>query len=140
MSSAIELLQAAQQEAMERRPSVGGFPTLAAVLHRAGVRRNEWTLPAAQSVYLTDFGPVVQMGTPVADGTQEIPPFDEAALVRALRADQAGASSFPEFLAASWRAGVVRYVVELDARRVTYYGINGETYTEAYPEVALDRT
>jgi uncharacterized protein YbcV (DUF1398 family) len=53
----------------------------------------------------------------------------------ALRTDQAGQSTFPEFLAASWRAGVVRYDVDFVARTVTYYGSNSEEYIEDYPAV-----
>jgi uncharacterized protein YbcV (DUF1398 family) len=55
-----------------------------------------------------------------------------------LRTDQAGESTFPEFLAASWRAGVVRYDVDFEARTVAYYGCNGEEYVEAYPIVEID--
>jgi hypothetical protein len=32
------------------------------------VHRNEWFLPSAQSVYVTDLGPVVQQGMPIATG------------------------------------------------------------------------
>ena len=138
MSTAIEQLEAAQQQAIALRPKVGGFPVFAAVLHRGGVRRNEWTLPAAQSVYLTDLGPVVQLGTPVASETQAVPPFDRAAVIQAIRTDQAGKSTFPEFLASAYHAGVIRYVVDFDARTVTYYGIDGDTYLEEYPAVILD--
>ena len=62
MSEAIEKLQAAQQKAIAIRPKVGGFPCLAETLRRAGVSRNIWTLPACQSVYLTDDGPAVTLG------------------------------------------------------------------------------
>jgi uncharacterized protein YbcV (DUF1398 family) len=34
--------------------------------------------------------------------------------------DQAGKSTFPEFQAASWRAGVVHYDVDFSARTVAY--------------------
>jgi hypothetical protein len=51
--------------------------------------------------------------------------------------DQAGNSTFPEFLLASWRAGVVRYEVELTARTVTYHGCRGEAYVEQYPACEL---
>jgi uncharacterized protein YbcV (DUF1398 family) len=50
-----------------------------------------------------------------------------------LRTDQAGNSTFPEFLAASWKAGIVRYDVDFNARSVTYFGCNGEEYVEGYP-------
>jgi uncharacterized protein YbcV (DUF1398 family) len=51
--------------------------------------------------------------------------------------DQAGESTFPEFLNASWRAGVVRYEVDLEGRTVAYQGCNGEEYKEAYPAVTV---
>jgi uncharacterized protein YbcV (DUF1398 family) len=122
---------------MASRPKVGGFPYLAETLRRAGVTRNVWCLPSCQSLFLTNDGPVVIQGTPLVSGIADVPPFDREALVTALRTDQAGNSSFPEFLAASWRAGVVRYDVDFAARTVAYYGCNGEEYTEAYPAVDL---
>ncbi len=78
--------------------------------------RNLWFLPACQSLYLTNDGPIVTQGTPLATGTMDVPLFDREALISALRTDQAGHSTFPEFLAASWRAGVVRYDVDFSAR------------------------
>jgi uncharacterized protein YbcV (DUF1398 family) len=110
---------------------------LAETLRRAGVTRNSWFLPACESLYLTNTGPVVMQGTPLLTGAADVPPFDQKALIVALRTDQAGESSFPEFLSASWRAGVVRYDVDFGQRTVTYYGCNGETYTEHYPQVEI---
>ncbi len=124
MSRAIDNLMAAQKRAMAGRPKIGGFPYLAETLRRAGVTRNVWFLPAceslshAKSLYLTSEGSVVTQGTPLASGTMDVPPFDREALIKALRTDQAGESTFPEFLAASWRAGVVRYDVDFVARKV----------------------
>jgi uncharacterized protein YbcV (DUF1398 family) len=135
MSKAIDNLQLAQKKATEGRPKVGGFPYLAEVLRRAGVTRNVWNLPSAQSLYLTEDGPVMMAGEAVAAGMTDVPRFDRDALIRALRVDQAGKSTFPEFLSASWKAGVVRYDVDLAARTVAYYGCDGEEYVEAYPEV-----
>ncbi|HTJ91802.1 MAG TPA: DUF1398 family protein [Pararobbsia sp.] len=140
MSKATENLQAAQQRAMAGRPKVGGFPYLAETLRQAGVTRNIWFLPACESLYLTDDGPVVVQGTPLVSGAVDVPHFDEHALVKALRIDQAGEGSFPEFLAASWRAGVVRYDVDLVNRIVTYYGCNDEAYVEQYPAQSLTAT
>jgi len=137
MSNAITNLQAAQQRAMAGRPQVGGFPYLAETLRRAGVTRNIWLLPACQSLYLTTTGPVVVQGTPLVTGFADVPPFDRAALITALRTDQAGESSFPEFLAAAWKAGVIRYDVNLVERTVTYYGCHAEEYVEVYPAVEI---
>jgi uncharacterized protein YbcV (DUF1398 family) len=137
MSKAIETLQAAQKRAMSGRPKVGGFPYLAETLRRAGVTRNLWCLPSCQSLYLTEDGPVVDVGTPLISGTVDVPPFNREALIAALRTDQAGRSTFPEFLAASWRAGVVSYDVDFVARKVSYLGCNGEVYVEDYPAVEV---
>lgn len=139
MSKAIENLIEAQKLAMRIRPKVGGFPYLAEVLRRAGVTRNLWALPSCQSVYLTNKGPVVSQGTPLVTGNADIPRFDREALIRALRVDQAGQSTFPEFLKASWEAGVISYDVDLEARKVTYYGVQGESYVEEYPTVDVEQ-
>ncbi len=138
MSKAIETLEAAQRRAMAIRPKVGGFPYLAETLRRAGVTRNFWFLPACQSLFLTSQGDVAMQGQPLATGMVDVPPFNREALITALRTDQAGESSFPEFLEATWRAGVVRYDVDFAARTVGYYGCNGEEYVEAYPAVEID--
>lgn len=135
MSSAIENLEAAQQRAFATRPKVGGFPVLAEVLRQAGVRRNQWFLPAGESLYLTDLGPVVSQGTPLVSGLIDVPAFDREAVIRALRADQAGESAFPEFLESIWQAGVISYEVDFDLRTVTYHGCDGTNYVEAYPAV-----
>jgi uncharacterized protein YbcV (DUF1398 family) len=138
MSNAIETLQAAQKRAMAGRPKVGGFPYLAETLRRAGVKRNVWCLPSCQSLYLTNEGPVVTQGAPLVSGTTDVPAFNRDALIRALRTDQAGESTFPEFLMASWNAGVIRYDVDFDARTVTYYGCNEEEYVEGYPAAEVE--
>lgn len=137
MSKAIDSLMKAMQAAQAGRPRVGGFPYLAEVLRRADVTRNVWSLPSCQSLYLTRQGPVVMQGSPLVNGAVDVPAFDEEALIKVLRVDQAGESTFPEFLNASWRAGVVRYDVDLEVRTVAYQGCNGEEYIEAYPAVTV---
>jgi uncharacterized protein YbcV (DUF1398 family) len=138
VSKAIENLRAALDHAMAGRPKAGGFPYLAETLRRAGVTRNLWFLPACESLYLTNDGPVVIQGSPLVSGAVDVPAFNEQALITALRIDQAGNSTFPEFIKASWAAGVVRYDVDLAARTVTYYGCAGEQYRESYPAVEVE--
>lgn len=137
MSTAVENLLKAQQFAMSIRPKVGGFPYLAEVLRKAGITRNVWSLPSCQSIYLTEHGSVVSQGTPLVNTTVDVPPFDREALIKALRIDQAGNSTFPEFLKASWEAGVVSYTVDFEKRVVIYYGVLGESYAENYPSVEI---
>jgi len=133
MSKAIEILQQAMDRAVTNKPKIGGFPYLAESLRQAGVTRNIWSLPSCQSLYMTERGPVMMQGTPLISGTIDVPAFDGEALIRALRIDQAGQSTFHDFLEATWRAGVVNYVVDFAARTVEYQGCLGERYVEAYP-------
>jgi uncharacterized protein YbcV (DUF1398 family) len=135
MSSLSDKLLQAQKHAMSIRPKVGGFPVLAEVLRQAGVLINTWALPSCQSIFLMEDGAVVQQGTPLVTGTHEIPDFDEDALIAAIRADQKGQSTFPEFLQAAWKAGVIGYDADFMERKVMYFGSNGESYEEEYPAV-----
>lgn len=139
MNIAVEQLVAAQAQAMRMRPKVGGFPVLAKILRQAGVHSNEWHLPSLQSNYQTDHGPVIQQGTPLAIGSLAVARFDRDAVIQAIRTNQAGESTFAEFLQSVWEAGVIRYVADFDARNVTYYGADGFCYVEAYPDVDIDR-
>jgi uncharacterized protein YbcV (DUF1398 family) len=132
MNDAIQNLEGALRSGMTGRPAVGGFPYLAETLRSAGVRRNLWYLPAMEAIYLTDLGPVVIQGEPLSSGPALIAPFDREAVIAAIRADQEGRSSFPEFVAAIWAAGVWHYEVDLDARTCTYVGADGGEYVEAY--------
>jgi uncharacterized protein YbcV (DUF1398 family) len=138
VSKAIDNLNQAMKRAAAIRPIVGGFPYLAETLRQAGVTRNVWSLPGCQSLFLTNDGPIVIQGAPLVSGSADVPPFDREALIKALRIDQAGESTFLEFLEGSWRAGVVRYDVDFGARTVAYYGCNEEEYIEAYPAVEID--
>lgn len=138
MSNAVENLLKAQEYAMSIRPQAGGFPYLAEAFRKFGIRQNIWHLPSCQSVYVTDHGIIVNQGEPLIMGIVDIPSFDRESLVNALRVDQAGESTFPEFLKAAWSAGVVSYVVDFDKRVVTYFGVLGESYAENYVAVELE--
>ena len=137
MSQLIDKLTNAQKHAMTIRPKVGGFPLLAEVLRQAGAKMNRWSLPSCQSVYITNEGSIVQQGTPLVTGTHEVPKFDRGALIAAIRADQEGKSTFPEFLTATWNAGVTSYDADFINRKVMYYGVNGESYVEEYAAVEV---
>ncbi|MES1228319.1 MAG: DUF1398 domain-containing protein, partial [Armatimonadota bacterium] len=104
MSKATQNLQSAMHHAQSVRTKVGGFPYLAEVLRQAGVTRNLWSLPSCQSVYVTDAGPVVVQGDPIISGMVDVPAFDSQALISALRTDQAGQGTFPEFPDRAWKA------------------------------------
>lgn len=137
MKNIVDKLREAQKVAMAIRPKVGGFPVLAEVLRKSGVRMNRWTLPSCQAIYIMEEGSVIQQGAPIVSDKEVVPPFDRMALIKALRDDQEGRSAFPEFLTHAWKAGVIGYDVDLAARKVTYYGVDGESYIEEYPAVEV---
>jgi uncharacterized protein YbcV (DUF1398 family) len=137
MSTAVEKLQAAQKKAMANRPKIGGFAYLAETLRLAGVKQNIWTLPACQSIYHMEDASVVQQGTPLINGYADIPAFNKNSLLKAIRTNQAGENTFPEFLMATWKAGIIWYQVNFEKRTVTYGGSKGEIYVEEYAAVSL---
>lgn len=139
MTNITQKILAAQKRAMALSPTIGGFPVLAEVLRQSGIKINRWSLPSCQSIYLTEDGAVVQQGTPLINDTQEIPKFNCDQLIMAIRKDQQGQSTFPEFLQAIWNAGVIGYDVDFLARNVNYYGVNGESYLEEYPAVEITK-
>lgn len=138
MENTVSKLQLAFEFAMKHRPLVGGFPFLAECLRLAGVRENVWLLPACQSIYKMETGGVVSQMTPLETSMVEIPPFNKEALITALRADQNGTTTFPQFLEAVWKAGVTSYSVHFNERYVTYHALDGQSYTESYPQVVVD--
>ena len=137
MTASTAHLMTALDDAAATRPAVDGFPHFAETLRGAGIRRIEFTLPSMQSLYLTDLGPVMVSGEPIVDGPVEVPAFDDAALRTALRDDRAGKLAFPQFALAAWHAGVVGWIVDLDARVCTYRGAAGERFDESYSGVSL---
>lgn len=134
----VAIVEAALRRGRRLRPEVGGFPWLAEALRRAGVERFEFVVPSMTTVYVTARGDVVEQGTPVVDGAARVARFDREELIAALRRDQAGRSTFPEFVAAAWRAGVLSWTVDLAARTCTYRSASGgEGYVETYPAVEI---
>ena len=140
-SETITKIQEAMQKASLIRPKVGGFPYLAEALRQAGVLKNIWTLPTAQSLFITKTGTALFPNQALVTEATEVVNFDEEALIKVLRADQAGESSFAEFLQGSWLAGVTGYEVDFEQRQVTYYGYKqGQkaSYIEEYPQVSIE--
>ncbi len=137
MKSAKERIADAYQRAAASRPKVGGYPYLAEALRQAGVTRYVYTLPSGQCLLYANDGKVVNQSDVVVSGMLEVPPFNRDEFIKILRKSQNGDTTFPEFLKDSWNNGVVRYEADLVGRKVTYYGVDGESYVEEYPQVEL---
>jgi uncharacterized protein YbcV (DUF1398 family) len=86
------------------------------------------------TIYITELGSVVNQGIPLVNGMSDIAPFNKDNIIKAIRTDQDGRSTFPEFLMSIWKAGVVKYEADFLIRIVTYFGSYNEIYEEEYPE------
>jgi uncharacterized protein YbcV (DUF1398 family) len=132
----IEILRQAQQGAVAARPAVSGFPVFAEVLRAAGVTAIETSIATAGSIYHLLGGAVAESFEPIAAPVAVVPDWDQAAVIAAIQIDQAGQSTFPEFLRDSWAAGVISFRVDLNARTCTYFGVGNTSYVEIYPAAA----
>ncbi len=133
----IETVQQAQRRGTAARPPVNGFPYYAEALRAAGISAVETSIATGGSVYHLADGAVAESFDPIVAPVSAVPKWDETELIAAIRADQAGRSSFPEFLGAAWEAGVIHFRVDLANRTCTYFGVAGNHYIEEYPAVAV---
>lgn len=131
-------LKNAMTKSEKVRPKIGGFPYLAECLREEGFIKNTWYLPSGDSFYFSKEDSLVIPGKSLIDDITVYPSYSEEELIRALRTDQAGKSTFPEFLMNTWKSGVVKYEVNFIDRYVVYYGANGEEYKEIYPAVEIN--
>lgn len=136
-NSVIESIDHAKARAAALRPKVAGFPYLAEALRQAGVTKYYFDVPSMTVIYITGEGDLLQSGTFLRTAKTVIPAYDEDAVIEAIRVDQRGESTFPDFVEASFRAGVIRFEVDTAARTCIYFGAHAETYLEKYPAVHL---
>jgi uncharacterized protein YbcV (DUF1398 family) len=119
------------------RPAIGGFPYFAQALRAAGLVSIDTDLASGGSVYHSSTEAVCDTFAALGGGLAPVPAWNEVAVIAAIRIDQAGQSAFPEFLAACWDGGVIRFTVNLLERTCTYYGTANNAYVERYPAVEI---
>ena len=93
-----------------------------AVDYRAG--RSTCYLPDGQTLTL-----------PLSVDESPIPPhFDAAAVLAAVRGAQRGEVMYPQFKQRTQAAGCVGYIVWISGRHVVYFGRNGDSHVERFPD------
>lgn len=132
----VEVVRRALHRGGSVRPTTNGFPYFAEALHAAGITTVENCIPAGVSVYHLERGAVASSCEPIVESLTAVPDWDATKLIAAIRTDQAGRSTYPQFLRGAWNAGVIRFRVDLNDRTCTYFGTSPHTYTETYPAVA----
>ena len=102
MTTIIETIDAAAAHGAAVRPKIAGFPFIAEALRAAGVTKYLFDVPSATVIYVTDDGVVIRPGQLIRTEKTVIPPFDSGKVVAAIRTDQRGESTFPEFVEESF--------------------------------------
>jgi len=108
------------------------FGQVVATLMQAGIESYHADYRAQRISYYLPNGETLNldMHAPQTDIAEH---FDADALVAAIRAAQRGEVMYPEFKHRSQAAGCIGYIVWISGRHVTYFGRNGETHIERFP-------
>jgi len=109
------------------------FGEVVARLVAAGVESYAVDYRAGRSTcYLTD-GQTLTLPLAVDEGG--IPEdFDAAAVLAAIRGAQRGEVMYPQFKQRTRAAGCVGYSVWISGRHVVYFGRNGDSHVERFPD------
>lgn len=139
MSSVIRKFKSKLQQAITTPPTtdsdIRGLPYFSEILLSAGVVAYEWTLPSRQCIYETKSGPIITLEKPLINAIAEIPRFKKSLIIQIMKQEQRSGLSLPEFQTSIWKAGVIRYVVDLYAREIIFYGHSGASHAIPYPKI-----
>ena len=113
------------------------FPTVVGKLIAAGAEGYHCDLYRHEKTYYMPDGAsyveVEELDPCEFNGAHIAQAFNEAEIVAALRAVQAGAITYLEFLRRIMKAGCVGYQVCIAGKRALYFGRAGQVYVEKFP-------
>jgi len=109
------------------------FPEVVARLTAIGVERYHADYSRQEVTYYVTSGetlvaPAEHAAEPIGQA------FDASAVAAAVGQSQRGEHTYREFLRKTMAAGCVGYFVQLTGRRVIYFGRNGDSHVEHFPE------
>ena len=109
------------------------FPEVVRRLLEAGVESYFCDLATgAETVYMVDGRTHSEkMTLPLAPIA---PDFSSSELIAAIRGAQTDTVRYPEFVKRSTAAGVIAYWAFLTGKKVIYFGRQGESHTELFPQ------
>lgn len=99
----------------------------------AGVESYHVDYRSKRISYYTPYDETLTLDSPEDTG-RIAAEFSGDAIKSAILAAQRGEIIYPEFKTRSKQAGCVGYTVWLTGRHVSYYGRNGETHIERFPD------
>jgi uncharacterized protein YbcV (DUF1398 family) len=109
------------------------FPEVVRRLLDAGVESYFCDLAARQETFYFPAGQVhtEKLTLPPATIAAD---FSQSGIVAAIRAAQSDTIRYPEFFKQSAAAGVIAYWAFLTGKKVIYFGRQGESHTELFPQ------
>lgn len=109
------------------------FPEIVGRLQGAGVERYHADYCRQEiTYYLPDGDSLVAPAPHAAGETGSV--FSAAAVESAVRQSQRNEHSYIDFIRKTMAAGCVGYFVQITGRRAIYFGRNGESHVELFPD------
>ncbi|MGG5872250.1 hypothetical protein [Pseudomonas peli] len=109
------------------------FGQVVEALLAAGVESYWVDYRACRATYYLPSGQTHSLGMDAPEAGIDRP-FSAPAIQAAIRAAQQGEVLYPEFKRRSQAAGCIGYMAWLQGRHVSYFGRNGETHIERFPD------
>lgn len=108
------------------------FPEVVARLYQAGIESYQANLLAGNTIFYHG-NETFSVPLNIHAGSKAAHSFTADKVVQAIRAIQAGAIKYQEFLKEIMDAGVIYYAVYITGRKAIYFGRNGEQHVEHFP-------
>ena len=109
------------------------FPQIVGRLAAIGVERYHADYSRHEITYYTPDGDSYVAPAPHQPHATAVA-FSAAAVENAVRQSQRGEHSYAEFVRKTIEAGCVGYFVQITGRRAIYFGRNGDSHVELFPQ------
>lgn len=126
--------QISEQSKSEKWP----FPKTFETLKSEGVMSYRFDVPTCETVFMGDNGIAYSELLAGAERIEIAPTLDADAVAPAIKRHIANHTPFLDFRIEAARAGVEYWEVAMDARTVTYVGVNGDKHVEQVPALAAE--
>jgi uncharacterized protein YbcV (DUF1398 family) len=110
------------------------FPQVVQRLVGAGVKSYTADLVKLRNTYYGSGGEAYDEALPLKDSPAIAPAFEPAGVAATVKSIQRGEIGYAEFLRRIMTFGCSHYEVFIAGRKATYFGRDGDFYTEPFPQ------
>ena len=114
------------------------FPQIIMQLSELGVERYHADYSRQEKTYYLLNGESIVVPLPCENSTIA-DEFSASRVESAVRQSQRGEHTYPDFLQKTMAAGCVGYFAQVTGRRVIYFGRNGESHLEMFPNAPAEQ-